>query len=130
MSQPAAERTHAPDRATAAERALGNVRIDLLRCGVRSSGRICLSLVSRNMGSQKLVTYQRITVGLTRDRLDRLGLPDVDPGKVGSWMPRTQRSPTCQRVDRPSRRAGSHGVAEEVLLRTGVSLVCNSTVVS
>ncbi len=42
-----------------------------------------LSLVSRNMGAQKLVTYQRITVGLTRDRLDQLGLPDVDPGKVG-----------------------------------------------
>jgi hypothetical protein len=35
------------------------------------------------MGVQKLVTYQRITVGLTRQRLDQLGLPDVDPAKVG-----------------------------------------------
>jgi len=34
------------------------------------------------MGAQKLVTYQRITVGLTRARLDGLGLPNVDPVKV------------------------------------------------
>jgi uncharacterized protein len=42
-----------------------------------------LSRVSHSMGVQKLVTYQRITVGLTRQRLDQLGLPDVDPVKVG-----------------------------------------------
>jgi len=41
-----------------------------------------LNLVSSNMGAQKLVTYQRITVGLTRERLDQLGLQDVDPVKV------------------------------------------------
>jgi hypothetical protein len=42
-----------------------------------------LSRLSQNMGAQKLVTYQRITVGLTRQRLDQLGLPDIDPVKVG-----------------------------------------------
>jgi hypothetical protein len=56
-----------------------------------------LSLVSRSMGSQKLVTYQRITVGLTRERLDQLGLPDVDPGKVGE-MDAADQIPNMQRV--------------------------------
>ncbi|HLV89194.1 MAG TPA: patatin-like phospholipase family protein [Candidatus Sulfotelmatobacter sp.] len=41
-----------------------------------------LNQVSRSLGPQKLVTYQRFTVGLTRKRLDQLGLPDVDPIKV------------------------------------------------
>jgi hypothetical protein len=41
-----------------------------------------LNQVSRSMGAQKLVTYQRITVGLTRQRLDGFGLTDVDPVKV------------------------------------------------
>jgi hypothetical protein len=41
-----------------------------------------LTKVGRNMGAQKLVTYQRITIGLTRQRLDQMGLPDIDPVKV------------------------------------------------
>jgi hypothetical protein len=41
-----------------------------------------LAEMSAGLGSKKLVTYQRITVGLSRDRLDQLGLPDVDPVKV------------------------------------------------
>lgn len=41
-----------------------------------------LDLISGSMGAKKLVTYQRITVGLTRERLDQLGLHDVDPVKV------------------------------------------------
>ena len=36
----------------------------------------------RVLSARKLLTYQRITVGLTRKRLDDLGLPDVDPVKV------------------------------------------------
>jgi patatin-like phospholipase len=40
-----------------------------------------LDQVSAGMG-KKLLTYQRITVGLTRQRLDGLGLRDVDPLKV------------------------------------------------
>jgi hypothetical protein len=45
-------------------------------------GENALSQVSTSMGTQKLVTYQRITVGLTRQRLDQLKLPDIDPVKV------------------------------------------------
>lgn len=41
-----------------------------------------LDRVSDGLQGQKLVTYQRITVGLTRQRLDQLGLPDIDPVKV------------------------------------------------
>lgn len=41
-----------------------------------------LNRVSGSLGTQKLVSYQRITVGLTRKRLGQLGLPDVDPVKV------------------------------------------------
>jgi len=32
--------------------------------------------------ADKLLTYQRITIGLTRERLDNLGLRDIDPIKV------------------------------------------------
>jgi uncharacterized protein len=41
-----------------------------------------LNRVEANLGEQKLVTYQRITIGLTRQRLDQLGFPDIDPVKV------------------------------------------------
>jgi hypothetical protein len=41
-----------------------------------------LTRLSRNMGMQKLVTYQRVTVGLTKPRLQQLGLGDIDPEKV------------------------------------------------
>jgi hypothetical protein len=41
-----------------------------------------LTKMGRNLAAQKLVTYQRITIGLTRQRLDQLGLPNVDPVKV------------------------------------------------
>ena len=41
-----------------------------------------LDKVESKLGSEKLVTYQRITVGLTQQRLDQMGLHDVDPIKV------------------------------------------------
>jgi hypothetical protein len=41
-----------------------------------------LAQVSASLGTKKLVTYQRITIGLTRERLDQLKLTDVDPDKV------------------------------------------------
>ena len=41
-----------------------------------------LDQMSASLGSNKLLTYQRITVSLTRRRLDGLGLPDIDPGRV------------------------------------------------
>ena len=42
-----------------------------------------LSNVSSSLGGSKLLTYQRITIGVSRQRLDQLGLSDIDPGKVG-----------------------------------------------
>lgn len=41
-----------------------------------------LNRVEMNLDKQKLVTYQRITIGLTRQRLDQMGFPDIDPIKV------------------------------------------------
>ena len=41
-----------------------------------------LSRVDVGLGAAKLVTYQRITIGLTRMRLDNLELRDIDPYKV------------------------------------------------
>ena len=41
-----------------------------------------LSRVDIGLGAAKLVTYQRITIGLTRKRLDDLGFNDIDPIKV------------------------------------------------
>ena len=41
-----------------------------------------LSRVDVGLRAAKLVTYQRITIGLTRTRLDNLGLGDVDPFRV------------------------------------------------
>ena len=41
-----------------------------------------LDLVSAGLGARKLVTYQRITIGLTQQRLKDLGLGDIDPIKV------------------------------------------------
>lgn len=45
-------------------------------------GEDALTRVGAELSPQKLLTYQRITVGLTRQRLDQLGLSDVDPVKV------------------------------------------------
>ncbi len=56
-----------------------------------------LDLMSRTLGPQKLVTYQRVTVGLTRARLDQLGLHDVDPGAVRE-MDAADQIPNMQRV--------------------------------
>jgi len=41
-----------------------------------------LNFAAGGLGAQKLLTYQRITISLTRERLDGLGLPDIDPVKV------------------------------------------------
>jgi hypothetical protein len=45
-------------------------------------GEDALSFVSAGLAGGKLLTYQRITVSLSRERLDGLGLKDVDPWKV------------------------------------------------
>jgi len=41
-----------------------------------------LEMVVTHLGLTKLLTYQRVTIGLTRKRLDGLGLTDIDPEKV------------------------------------------------
>jgi hypothetical protein len=53
--------------------------------------------MSAGLGTKKLVTYQRITVELTRQRLDQLKLPDVDPVKVRE-MDAVDQIPNMQRV--------------------------------
>ena len=45
-------------------------------------GEKALDFMNNGLGSKKLLTYQRITISLTRDRLDGLGLKDIDPVKV------------------------------------------------
>jgi len=42
-----------------------------------------LDFISPGAGAYKALTYQRVTVSLTRERLDGLGLRDIDPAKVG-----------------------------------------------
>ena len=41
-----------------------------------------LSRVDVGLAAAKLVTYQRITIGLTRKRLDDMGFTDIDPNTV------------------------------------------------
>jgi len=55
------------------------------REAVRASGgpgEDSLAFMDTGLGANKLLTYQRITVSLTRERLDGLGLKDIDPVKV------------------------------------------------
>jgi hypothetical protein len=56
-----------------------------------------LAQMSAGLGTKKLVTYQRITVELTRQRLDQLKLPDVDPVRVRE-MDAVDQIPNMQRV--------------------------------
>ena len=45
-------------------------------------GEQALTFLDTGLGAKKMLTYQRITVSLTRERLDGLGLKDVDPVRV------------------------------------------------
>lgn len=56
-----------------------------------------LKQVTTSLAPNKLLTYQRITVGLTRQRLDQLGLPDIDPVKVRE-MDAADQIPNMQRI--------------------------------
>lgn len=56
-----------------------------------------LNLLDAGLAADKLVTYQRVTVGLTRKRLDQLGLHDVDPVKVRE-MDAADQIPNMQRI--------------------------------
>ena len=46
-------------------------------------GEAALAFMDTGLGARKLLTYQRITVSLTRARLGALGFKDIDPVKVG-----------------------------------------------
>jgi uncharacterized protein len=63
--------------------------------GVPNSG--ALDRVSGGLGEQKLVTHQRITVGLTEQRLEQLGLHDVDAAKLAE-MDAADQIPNFQRL--------------------------------
>ena len=41
-----------------------------------------LDRVNKLLGTSKQLTYQRMTIGLTKQRLAGLGLGDIDPEKV------------------------------------------------
>jgi hypothetical protein len=56
-----------------------------------------LSRVDVGLGASKLVTYQRITIGLTRKRLDDMGFSDIDPIKVRE-MDAADQIPNMQRI--------------------------------
>jgi len=50
--------------------------------GTGAPGEKALAFMENGLGANKLLTYQRITISLTRERLDGLGLKDIDPVKV------------------------------------------------
>jgi len=56
-----------------------------------------LKEVGASLGAQKVMTYQRMTIGLTRQRLDQLNLPDIDPIKVRE-MDAADQIPNMQRI--------------------------------
>jgi hypothetical protein len=56
-----------------------------------------LAQINASLAPTKLVTYQRITVGLTRERLDQLKLPNVDPVKVRE-LDAVDQIPNMQRL--------------------------------
>jgi hypothetical protein len=56
-----------------------------------------LDFMSSGLGFSKVLTYQRITISLTRERLDGLNLPDIDPKKVRE-MDATDQIGNLQRI--------------------------------
>lgn len=56
-----------------------------------------LDRVSAGLGPQKLVAYQRVTVGLTQQRMEQLGLHDVDASKLAE-MDAADQIPNFQRL--------------------------------
>ena len=56
-----------------------------------------LDFIHPGSSADKALTYQRITVSLTRERLDGLNLGDIDPAKVGA-MDAVDQIPNFQRI--------------------------------
>jgi hypothetical protein len=71
ISQPPAGKAPAPTAEANAARATGVPTAD------------ALDFIRPSAGGSKALTYQRITVSLTRERLEGLNLGDIDPTKVG-----------------------------------------------
>jgi len=71
IGQPPAGKATAPAAEASAARAAGAPAED------------ALDFINPGSGANKALTYQRITVSLTRERLDGLNLSDIDPSKVG-----------------------------------------------
>lgn len=71
IGQPPAGKAPAPTAEANAVRATGAPADD------------AFDFISPGPGAYKALTYQRVTVSLTRERLDGLNLGDIDPAKVG-----------------------------------------------
>jgi uncharacterized protein len=56
-----------------------------------------LDTISKGLGAQQLLTYQRITIGLTQQRLEGLGLGDINPIKVRE-MDAADQIPNMKRI--------------------------------
>ncbi|HMB83999.1 MAG TPA: patatin-like phospholipase family protein [Terriglobales bacterium] len=71
IGQPPTGKAPTPTAEASAARAIGVPAAD------------ALDFISPGLGAYKALTYQRITVSLTRKRLDGLNLGDIDPAKAG-----------------------------------------------
>jgi hypothetical protein len=85
MGQPPAGKTSTPAAEVSAARATGGPADD------------ALDFMHPDSGTDKALTYQRITVSFTKERLTGLGLGDIDPSKVGK-MDAADQIPNFQRI--------------------------------
>lgn len=68
----------------------------------RAAGRptaSALDSIAAGTGGYKALTYQRITISFTQERLQGLGLGDIDPVKVGE-MDAVEQIGNFQRIGR------------------------------
>ena len=85
IGQPPAGKAPTPAAEAKAARAAGRPAVD------------ALDFVIPGSAASKALTYQRITVSLTRERLEGLNLGDIDPAKVGE-MDAVDQIPNFQRI--------------------------------
>jgi hypothetical protein len=85
IGQPPVGNAPAPTAEAKAARAVGAPAAD------------ALDFIHPGSSADKALTYQRITVSLTRERLDELNLGDIDPAKVGA-MDAVDQIPNFQRI--------------------------------
>jgi hypothetical protein len=82
---PAGKTSSTPAAEASAARATGGPAAD------------ALDFMNPGSSAGKALTYQRITVSFTRERLAGLGLGDIDPAKVGK-MDAADEIPNFQRI--------------------------------